>query len=697
MTFLSPAMLWALSAAAIPVIIHLFSLRHTREQEFSTLMFIKELEHQTIRTLRLKQWLLILLRTLAIIALVLAFAQPVRKGFVPSWMAGEQESHIVVVVDNSASMALNTEEGSLLERAKSAAPEILGSLRGQYVVDIYQTTPVKRVYHGSGQDSDFQTSLRNIPQSVGEDHIWITVDSLLHQLDVREPNRECFILSDFQTIPKSEDFADLFVSDSVKTPWRLYLLSQPPVSNNLSVRHAETTSQIRLPNQLLTFATRIENDGIVDKRTVPVELFLNDDRVGQVVASYIPGASREFMFQAYPGISGTVTGRVEIPDDDFAPDNQWSFEIPIPEQISVSLIGPSRKNLFLLEMALSSIDNQSGFLFLESREDSHVQELYLNDTDILILYNPPPLNEAVIADIRAFLQNGGGVIWFEGNRRVGSASPLVTRRLGIPVPRDHQQVGGESYFSVETGEPDHPLLENLKLRNLAGELPQVFQYISTRPMGDFETVLKLSNGDPLLLDIPAGKGRILYMSSLMDLAWNDLPMRGLMVPLVHRMLLLLATDETNSSPIQIGEPKYIALDREIINREWQLVTPSGKTILIIPDFATQQLPITQTMELGSYQVLSDGDLFTAFSTRLSPGEYPSVRADQERILSVFPTEQIRWIEPTHNLNDELAAIRYGKSLWRIFLLLAIFLLVLETALGRMNPGAFKQESSGTDS
>ena len=45
MTFLSPSILWALFAVSIPLIIHLFSLRQTRYEEFSSLRFIKLLEY----------------------------------------------------------------------------------------------------------------------------------------------------------------------------------------------------------------------------------------------------------------------------------------------------------------------------------------------------------------------------------------------------------------------------------------------------------------------------------------------------------------------------------------------------------------------------------------------------------------------------------------------------------------------------
>ena len=56
MTFLSPSILWALFAVSIPLIIHLISLRQTRYEEFSSLRFIKLLEHKTIRRMKINQW-----------------------------------------------------------------------------------------------------------------------------------------------------------------------------------------------------------------------------------------------------------------------------------------------------------------------------------------------------------------------------------------------------------------------------------------------------------------------------------------------------------------------------------------------------------------------------------------------------------------------------------------------------------------
>ena len=78
MAFLNPLVLLGLAAAAIPLIIHLFNFRKPKQVDFSSLAFLRELEKRTMRRMRLKQWLLLLLRTLAIVCLVLAFARPTK-------------------------------------------------------------------------------------------------------------------------------------------------------------------------------------------------------------------------------------------------------------------------------------------------------------------------------------------------------------------------------------------------------------------------------------------------------------------------------------------------------------------------------------------------------------------------------------------------------------------------------------------
>jgi hypothetical protein len=689
MTFLMPSYLMGLAAAAIPIIIHLISLRQTRVMEFSTLRFIQELEHETIRKLRLRQWLLVFLRTLIIVALVLAFARPVQEGFIPGWMAGEQETRVVIFIDNSASMALETEAGTLLERARRSIPQIARAFEGRTTLEIYQTNPPRQVFRGIPGEPSLRTAIATVTPTVSRGYLWAVVDSVLSGLEVSEPNRECFILSDFQSVP-GEDFLDKLASDTTQPSWRFYCLGQPPLEDNLSIRDVRVTSQIRLPDQLLAIATRITNDGDAPKRNVPVELYLNDERVGQVVANFQPHQSKEFMFQAFPGKSGIVSGFLEIPDDDFDPDNRWTFEIPIPEQVATLVVGGSPEELYLLEQALRAISGSSELLLLETKVIPDPQRLYLDETDVLVLHNPGRLSDRAIEDIQAFLERGGGLIWFAGDRQLVNPNPRMETALRLPHAKGLRSLTGGSYLAVEiVGENRPSLLGDLNLRNLDEQLPQVFRHLQVQPRNRQEIVLKLNNGDPFLLNCPSNGGRIFYFTSLLDLTWNDLPMRGLLVPMLHRILVLLATDETNTAPVLVDDPKVITIDRETINREWSVVTPSGNTVLVIPDFNTESLVFTQTTELGSYEVLADGVPYAAFSTRLAPQEYPALRLDRQAVLNALPEGQGRWIEPDQDLVQKIKEMRYGKSLWRSFLMAALVLLMVESLLGRTRPEAVR--------
>ncbi len=266
MTFLTPSVLWGLFAAFIPVLIHLFSLRNTREVEFSTLRFIKELEHETIRKLKLRQWLLVLLRVLIIICLVMMFARPVQRGFAPGWMAGELESRVVIFVDNSASMSADTPAGQRLELGRKMVPDIISIFENQTNLNIYQTNPVQLIFTGKMDDpNEIKKAVAGITQTQSRDQLWNTVDSVLTNIESNEPNRECFIISDFQDIPGTVFMAKGGL-DTVATGWRFYCLRVPEPDNNLSLRNVEVLNQVRMPNNLLKINTSVRKYQRICKR-----------------------------------------------------------------------------------------------------------------------------------------------------------------------------------------------------------------------------------------------------------------------------------------------------------------------------------------------------------------------------------------------------------------------------------------------
>src|SRR5262249_24336350 len=111
MTFLNPLVLFGLAAAAIPVILHLLNLRKLRVIEFSTLTFLQELQQSKIRRLKPRQLLLLLLRTLLVISIVLAFARPALRGTMLGNFGSHANSTVVYILDDSFSEGASDEHG----------------------------------------------------------------------------------------------------------------------------------------------------------------------------------------------------------------------------------------------------------------------------------------------------------------------------------------------------------------------------------------------------------------------------------------------------------------------------------------------------------------------------------------------------------------------------------------------------------
>jgi len=76
MSFINSFFLYLLPLVAVPIVIHLIGRQRYYKQEFSTLRFLKQLEIDLIRKLKIRQILLLLLRILLILLLILVFARP---------------------------------------------------------------------------------------------------------------------------------------------------------------------------------------------------------------------------------------------------------------------------------------------------------------------------------------------------------------------------------------------------------------------------------------------------------------------------------------------------------------------------------------------------------------------------------------------------------------------------------------------
>ncbi len=612
------------------------------------------------------------------------FAQPVTKGIVPGLIVSEQKTRLVLIIDNSSSMNSVKNGETLLERSKKGAIMLLPTFGENTKITIAQTCPRKILYTGTQQDSRLISSIKNIKNTKEFDDIWHLIDSVVTDGVYDEPVKECVIFSNVTYAPDS-----LFLARNFRYDWKFYFINPGETIENLAIESVSTINRIKTPTELVKINTIISNSSGFLKKNIPIELLFDQDRVGQVLAEFYANSNKEFVFQAYPAKKGIIDGSIILPDDDYIEDNKWFFSMPVMEEIKCGIIGSNDEELTILEMLFRSIDPNNQFLSIETRLQPDINRLFIDEFDVIIIHNPQEISEESINALDLFLKNGGGVIWFQGNNKEIFNRDLVNH-LGFPYLNGIKK-SKSGIFKVDYNMFNSDLLSNLQVRNLQNELPEIFSYIDIDITKRQKIHMSLNSTDPLLLEFSKGSGKVFYFTTLLDLRWNDFPVRAILIPLIHRLLILTGTDEINTSPVVVGESKWISLPQDHIRNTWKVKSPSGIQTLIVPDFNNERILISETRELGIYRVYSNENLFSSFPTRLHHNEYIRDISIKSSVNNFLSEDDIKWVNLEGDIASAFSEIRNGKALWKTFLLLGIILLMIESLIGRPNPSKMKIE------
>ncbi|MBL8726203.1 MAG: BatA domain-containing protein [Planctomycetes bacterium] len=113
LAFLNPLLLWALPLAAVPIVIHLLNRRRFQRVPWAAMEFLLAAMKRNRKRLRMEQWLVLLLRTLAVLLLVSLVARPQLGG---GGLIGTRTHHLVLL-DDSASMTQRSGSTTLFDRA----------------------------------------------------------------------------------------------------------------------------------------------------------------------------------------------------------------------------------------------------------------------------------------------------------------------------------------------------------------------------------------------------------------------------------------------------------------------------------------------------------------------------------------------------------------------------------------------------
>ncbi len=411
MSFLQPLLLWALPLAALPVIIHLISRRRHRVLHWAAMMFLLEARRAAKGLARIRQWLILVLRVLAVLLLVLAVSRPLITSGMLRFGAGLDA--VIIVLDRSASME-QTGVGGIPKREE-------GLRRMQeYLQRIGRVRRVILIDSATAQPLEIETpeSLLRLPQTQAAAASADIPQLLQKALDLIEADQigsaEVWIVSDLQSgdwDPASGRWSELRRQYSAQDHIGLRLLAFDELpKNNLAVyvdqAHLENAGQ---GDRELRIDLRIRRMGEVEIRErVPVEIVVEGARTRYPVE--LTGRETIVSGVVLP-IDGEVEqgwGYAEIPGDDRPADNRsyFCFAPPAPRR-TVIVAENSTAAEFWKQAATVPNDPSVEHAALVLRPDQ-TEEIPWEETAVLIWQAPLPTPD-VAAKIENHLMQGRAV------------------------------------------------------------------------------------------------------------------------------------------------------------------------------------------------------------------------------------------------------------------------------------------------
>ena len=103
MTFLQPLLLFGLPLIGLPILIHLINRRRHRTVAWGAMKFLLDAQRLQRNMARLRYWLIMAMRMLALAGLIFAAGRPLSSGWLGA-AAGSQAETTLLLLDRSPSM-----------------------------------------------------------------------------------------------------------------------------------------------------------------------------------------------------------------------------------------------------------------------------------------------------------------------------------------------------------------------------------------------------------------------------------------------------------------------------------------------------------------------------------------------------------------------------------------------------------------
>lgn len=724
--FGSAAMLLIAAFAAIPLLIHLLSKLRAREVRFAAMEFLLAAARKHSRRLQLQQWLLLLLRTLVVLFLALAMADPFLAGFANSNPRGEAAQQLILfVIDSSYSMecrdAQSAEVASAPPGQTLPPAALLLSASGRSRFDEARLRIQTQVESSRQGDGFLLVEMGDPPRAIISQPAFAPADVMEEVASLSQQQRGADLATTLALVETLLDDAArdypllksrrvIVYTDLGKNSWG-DIASRQAAAKLKEIQSLATLSLVELGsretgNMAITsivaeepvarlgspFSVTVElqNYSADDVSDRALQLKVDGSLVAEQLVTAAAGAKITATFNAALSAPGEHLLEFQLADDPLLIDNRRWLAMQAHPAVSVLLVGSRRESTSNLAYALSPDPLTNSDFAVTQILESSLRETSLAQFDCVMLCEIARITDDEANLIADYVNSGGGLIIVLGhdadlesyNRELAEERQLLPATLA--------GVSDQGDFRVDVLDYRHEIAQPFRGHDRSGLLSIPIwrhQRLTLTPQG--VSALSLSDGSPLIADGRKGRGRVLItaipasgdvIDTLLDppgpwsawSAWPSFP------PIVHCLVDAAISPQLSARNVLVGDDISGQIPAEAMASEITISLPDGSEQRITASPTSRSFwQFAGTSEAGAYIVSfvgGDPQLSQVIAANVDTKE-----SDLARIDSASLPAEIRPSE-TNTVNQPTSKQEANTPLFRWMLLLVLTAVVAESSL-----------------
>ncbi len=701
MSFLLPSLLFGLLLASAPIIIHLLNRKRFIRVDWAPMKYLKLTLKTNKKRLQIEQWILLALRTLAVMLLVFAVARPVGKGTnLAGMLRLTGRASRVIVLDDSLSMGHKPATLTTFDRARRTATEILRQIGPQDSVTVITTShPNAPIVKQSQLDESALADLlgrmeRLEPVDAGS--AWASTLGAVdqHLKSAVFPMKEVIVVTDMWEAGWTSEVSE--VCDrwaTAEVTLRVFDTGAEPTGNRVleSLERIEPVVMVDSPAE---FLVKIRNDGA---EALPEQVATYKvDGIEQAIPlpEVASNMTAELPLQVTFETPGQHQLTFSIPGDAINADNTRHLMVDVRRAVDLELVNgdpgveASEDETYFLGLAMTAGNAPWN---VTQVEDSEWLREPLASPDAVVLANVTTLPLERVKDLEQMVQAGMGLIIYSGDQiDIASYNNLLYKNgdgllpAKLEDPRDVEVKG----LVMETAS-DSPVTK------FAQAAPEVLSRIRPRRIqgvvaSDDDPKVRVlarwsdTNQSPALIEKKYGEGRVLLWTVTADKAWINWQEDWPFVLATLTSCESVATQVTRWENLTAGQSLRFPFDKATAPAVVDLTRPGQAEASVTPlDRSTTNpmLDSPETFRAGIYRASWKGPTGEPVKREfaVSPDHRDSrqVKLTDEAFQGLLGKLVPKII---HVSGEALEISAAGAELWRYVVRVLLGLLIVETLL-----------------